>query len=150
MCRGAPFSLSTPLGIKCEAKKNVDFFILTACYVKSSSVTGKHWESGNLVLRHSDSIFPLKHKHATINTKRCAFVSHSRRRNIKYWIFPCPRSSNEAKRDVEFRNSTHNASRIRWKVGHGSVLIERGAIRLGFLSAYPAKCEIQREAYMYI
>ena len=33
-------------------------------------------------------------------------------KEMKYLIFSIPRSSNEIKRDVEFHDSTHNASRI--------------------------------------
>ena len=38
---------------------------------------------------------------------------HSSTREMKYLIFSSPRSGNEAKRGVEFRHSTHNASIIR-------------------------------------
>ena len=42
---------------------------------------------------------------------------------MKYLIFPFRRSGNEAKRGVEFRHITRYASRIRQKVGKGSILV---------------------------
>ena len=48
-------------------------------------------------------------------------------KEINYLMFSFPRSGNEAKPRVEFRHSTHNASRIQRKVVNGvkSVLIGR-------------------------
>ena len=44
----------------------------------------------------------------------------------KYFIFSSSLSGNEAKRGVELRHSTRNASRIRWKVGNGNIVMENG------------------------
>ena len=62
---------------------------------------------------------------------RASRVAHKRDRlwirfpneEMKYFIFSFRRSDNEAERGVEFRHSTRNASRIRWKVGNGCVLM---------------------------
>ena len=54
------------------------------------------------------------------------------------FIFSFLRSGVKVKRGVEFCHLTRNASRVRQKVGNGSVLT------LGCL--YPAVCGIQREA----
>ena len=52
-----------------------------------------------------------EHKRVTINATGCAFDFHSRRLNILFFI-----SRLSCQRDVKFRHSTRNVSRIRRKV----------------------------------
>ena len=66
---------------------------------------------------------------------------------VKYlftFVFSFLRSIVEAKRGVEFRHSTRNASRTRWKVGNGVFKI------LQVPSVYPAVCGVQRESDLFI
>ena len=63
---------------------------------------------------------------ATVNASGCGFdptlILHSRKLNIDlklYFNFFTLVSGIEVKRGVEFPHSTHNASRIRRKVGNG-------------------------------
>lgn len=48
----------------------------------------------------------------------CGFDAHSRRWNIYKYIFPFLCVGEEAKREVDFRHLTRNASRIRQKMGN--------------------------------
>ena len=50
----------------------------------------------------------------TVKSTGCGFDPHSRKWNIYTFIFPFLRSGVEAKRDVECRHSTRNASRTWW------------------------------------
>ena len=54
------------------------------------------------------------HKCATVNTTGCGV--RFLRKKMKYLIFSFPRFGNEVERGDEF-HSTHNASRIRKKMG---------------------------------
>ena len=57
-----------------------------------------------------------------LTTKRDWLWVRSLLEEMKYlfkFIFPFPRSGVQAKRSVEFRHSTRNASKIRRKVGNG-------------------------------
>ena len=56
------------------------------------------------------------------------------------FIFSFLRSGVEAKRDVELRHSTRNASRFQRKVRNG----------VSLPTAYPAVCRIQRKAYLIL
>ena len=66
-----------------------------------------------------EAVVAQRHKGVTV--KRRLWVPSSLE-EIKYLfkcIFPFLRSDVKAKRSVEFRHSTHNASKIRQKVGNG-------------------------------
>ena len=56
----------------------------------------------------------------TVKSTGCEFDAHSKRKKyLLTFIFSFLRFSVEAKCGVEFRHSTHNASRTRQKVGNG-------------------------------
>ena len=62
---------------------------------------------------------------------------------IKYFIFSFPRSTNEAKRGVKFCHSTRNVSRIRCKVGNGSVLMGTGYLNIRLPGSLYLPCYVR-------